>query len=46
VPVSVDVADNRRQMVLASLAVVLLLGLVLGPPLVARTLRNREGPQT
>ncbi len=46
VPVSVDVADNRRQMVLASLAVVLLLGLVLGPPLVSRTMRNREGQQT
>ena len=45
VPVSVDVADNRRQMVLASLAAVLLLGLVLGPPLVARNMRNREGPQ-
>jgi phosphate transport system substrate-binding protein len=46
VPVSVDVADNRRQMVLAMLAAVLLLGLIVGPPLVARTMRNREGPQT
>ncbi len=46
VPVSVDVADTRRQTVLGSLAAVLLLGLVLGPPLVARTMRNREGPQT
>jgi phosphate transport system substrate-binding protein len=46
VPVSVDVADNRRQMVLASFAVVLLLGLVLGPPLVARRMRRQEGPQT
>ncbi|MGH3695419.1 MAG: phosphate ABC transporter substrate-binding protein PstS [Pseudonocardiaceae bacterium] len=45
VPVSVDVADDRRQTVLAVLAVVLLLGLVLGPPLVARTMRNREGQQ-
>jgi phosphate transport system substrate-binding protein len=44
-PVSVDVADNRRQMVLAILAAVLLLGLVLGPPLVARSMRGREGPQ-
>jgi hypothetical protein len=48
VPVSIDVADNRRQMVLASLAAALLLGLVLGPPLVARSMRNRaeiqEGP--
>jgi phosphate transport system substrate-binding protein len=43
VQVSVDVADNRRQMVLASLAAVLLLGLVVGPPLVARMMRNREG---
>ena len=43
VPVSVDVADNRRQVVLAVLAIVLLLGLVLGPPLVARNLRSRAG---
>jgi phosphate transport system substrate-binding protein len=46
VPVSVDVANNRRQMVLAMLAAALLLGLIVGPPLVARTMRNREGPQT
>ncbi|MGH3841539.1 MAG: phosphate ABC transporter substrate-binding protein PstS [Pseudonocardiaceae bacterium] len=45
VPVSVDVADNRRQMVLATLATVLLLGLIVGPPLVARTMRNRAAPQ-
>jgi hypothetical protein len=45
VPVSVDVADHRRQMVLASLAAVLLLGLIIGPPLVARTMRNHAGPQ-
>jgi phosphate transport system substrate-binding protein len=45
VPVSVDVADTRRQVVLAVLAVVLLFGLVLGPPLVARTMRSRAGPQ-
>jgi phosphate ABC transporter phosphate-binding protein len=45
VPVSVDVADNRRQMVLGSLAAVLLIGLVLGPPLVARKMRGREGAQ-
>ncbi len=44
-PVSVDAADNRRQMVLAILASVLLLALVLGPPLVARTMRSRDGPQ-
>ncbi|MGH3546630.1 MAG: phosphate ABC transporter substrate-binding protein PstS [Pseudonocardiaceae bacterium] len=46
VPVSVDAADNRRQMVLAIFAAVLLLGLVLGPPLVARTMHSREGPPT
>ena len=45
-PVSVDSADNRRQMVLALLASVLLLALVLGPPLVARAMRSREGPPT
>jgi len=45
VPVSVDAADNRRQMVLAVLAVVLLVGLVLGPPLVARSMRSKAGPQ-
>jgi phosphate ABC transporter phosphate-binding protein len=45
VPVTVDLADNRRQMVLGTFAVVLLLGLVLGPPLVARTMRRRAGPQ-
>jgi ABC-type phosphate transport system substrate-binding protein len=45
VPVSVDLADNRRQMVLGSLAVVLLLGLVFGPPLVARNMRKRQGTQ-
>lgn len=45
IPVSVDSADNRRQMVLALLAAVLLLALVLGPPLVARSMRSREGPQ-
>jgi phosphate ABC transporter phosphate-binding protein len=44
-PVSVDSADNRRQMVLGVLAAVLLLALVLGPPLVARTMRDRVGPQ-
>lgn len=44
VPVTVDLADNRRQVVLSVLAVVLLLGLVVGPPLVARTMRSRAGP--
>ncbi|MGH3777786.1 MAG: phosphate ABC transporter substrate-binding protein PstS [Pseudonocardiaceae bacterium] len=45
VPVSVDVADGRRQMLLALIAVVLMLALVLGPPLVAQTMRSRDGPQ-
>jgi phosphate transport system substrate-binding protein len=45
VPVSVDVADSRRQTVLGVLAVVLLLGLVLGPPLVAHRMRSRTGSQ-
>jgi phosphate transport system substrate-binding protein len=44
-PVSVDAADNRRQIVLGVLAAVLLLALVLGPPLVARTMRARSGLQ-
>jgi PBP superfamily domain len=42
VPVTVDLADNRRQTVLGALAVVLLVGLVVGPPLVARTMRSRD----
>ncbi|MGH3786609.1 MAG: phosphate ABC transporter substrate-binding protein PstS [Pseudonocardiaceae bacterium] len=46
VPVSVDVASNRQRTVLALLAAVLLLGLVIGPPLVAHRMRSREGPQT
>jgi phosphate transport system substrate-binding protein len=45
VPVSVDAFDHRRQLLLAMLAIVLLLALVLGPPLVAHTMRSREGPQ-
>jgi phosphate ABC transporter phosphate-binding protein len=45
IPVSVDTADSRRQMVLALLAAVLLLALVLGPPLVAGSMRSRDGPQ-
>lgn len=45
VPVSVDVADSRRQLVLGTIAAVLLIGLVLGPPLMARTMRRRAGPQ-
>ncbi|MBV8540828.1 MAG: phosphate ABC transporter substrate-binding protein PstS [Pseudonocardiales bacterium] len=43
VPVSVDIADNRRQMVLAGVAAVLLFGLILGPPLVASAMRSRAG---
>jgi phosphate transport system substrate-binding protein len=45
VPVSVDTADNRRQMLLAALTVAVLLGLVLGPPLMAYRMHRREGPQ-
>jgi ABC-type phosphate transport system substrate-binding protein len=43
VPVSVDAADNRRQMLLAILTIVVLLGLALGPPLLAYRVRSREG---
>ncbi|MGH3872604.1 MAG: phosphate ABC transporter substrate-binding protein PstS [Pseudonocardiaceae bacterium] len=46
VSVAVDAADNRRQTLLAMLAIVLLLGLVLGPPLVAQTMRSRAGPRS
>ncbi len=45
IPVSVDTVDSRRQMVLALLAAVLLLALVLGPPLVARSMRSRDAPR-
>ena len=44
VPVSVDVADNRRLIVLGVLAVALLVGVVLVPPLVAKEMRRRTGP--
>ncbi|MGH3430125.1 MAG: substrate-binding domain-containing protein, partial [Mycobacteriales bacterium] len=44
VAVTVDVADTRQQMVLATLATVALLGLILGPPLLARSMRGRERP--
>jgi phosphate transport system substrate-binding protein len=43
VPVAVDAADNRRQMLLAILTIVVLLGLALGPPLLAYRVRSREG---
>jgi phosphate transport system substrate-binding protein len=46
VPVSVDAVNDRRQLLLAILTVVVLLGLALGPPLLAYTVRNRQGPQT
>jgi len=46
VPVSVDAADSRRQILLAILTVVVLLGLALGPPLLAYTVRNRQGRRT
>lgn len=45
IPVSVDVADNRRLIVLGVLAVALMLGLVVAPPLVAKTMRGRAGPE-
>jgi Na+/glutamate symporter len=45
VPVSVDAADNRRQMVLALLTIVVIFGLALGPPLLAYRVRSREGPR-
>jgi phosphate ABC transporter phosphate-binding protein len=41
VPVSIDVADRGRERMLSALAIGLLLALVLGPPLVARHLRQR-----
>ncbi|MGH3702563.1 MAG: phosphate ABC transporter substrate-binding protein PstS [Pseudonocardiaceae bacterium] len=44
VPVAVDAADHRRQILLAVLTVAVLLGLALGPPLVAYRVRGREGP--
>lgn len=44
--VSVDAANGRRQMILAVLASALLLGLVLGPPLVARSMRSQKSSQT
>ena len=43
VPVSVDAADNRRQMLVAALTIAALLGLILGPPLLAYLVRRREG---
>jgi phosphate ABC transporter phosphate-binding protein len=45
VPVAVDAADNRRQMLLAILTTVVLLGLALGPPLLAYRARGWKGPQ-
>jgi phosphate transport system substrate-binding protein len=43
VPVSVDAADNRRQIVIAALTIAALLVLILGPPLLAYLVRRREG---
>jgi phosphate ABC transporter phosphate-binding protein len=45
VPVSVDAADTRRQVLLAVLAGIVLLGLALGPPLLVYTVRSRQGRQ-
>jgi phosphate transport system substrate-binding protein len=43
VPVSVDSADSRRQMLLAALTIAALLVLIFGPPLLAYTACRREG---
>ncbi|MBV8993133.1 MAG: phosphate ABC transporter substrate-binding protein PstS [Pseudonocardiales bacterium] len=43
VPVSVDAADNRRQILVAALTIAALLVLILGPPLLAYLVRRREG---
>lgn len=45
VPVTIDAIGNRRQLVLAIIAGTLLLVLVLGPPLVARVMRQRAARQ-
>jgi hypothetical protein len=45
VPVSVNAGGNRRQILLAILTTVVLLGLALGPPLLAYTVRSRQGRQ-
>jgi phosphate transport system substrate-binding protein len=46
VPVSVDAADDRRQLLLAGLTVIVLLALALGPALLAYRVRSRQGRQT
>ncbi|MEU6643433.1 phosphate ABC transporter substrate-binding protein PstS [Saccharomonospora sp. NPDC046836] len=43
IPVSVQLRDNNFVL-LSVLAVVLLTGLIIGPPLIARALRRKEGP--
>jgi phosphate transport system substrate-binding protein len=43
VPVSVDAFDNRRQMLLVVLTLVVLLGLALGPPLLVYRMHSRKG---
>jgi phosphate ABC transporter phosphate-binding protein len=43
VPVSVDLPDDGRRKFLAVLAVVLLVALMLGPPLVSRNMSQRRG---
>ncbi len=41
IPVSVDLPNDRQRILLAVLAVILLVALVLGPPLVSRNLNQR-----
>ncbi|HET9256394.1 MAG TPA: phosphate ABC transporter substrate-binding protein PstS [Pseudonocardiaceae bacterium] len=44
VPVSVGVADSRRQTALAALTIIVALALVLAPPLITHRIRIRAGP--
>jgi hypothetical protein len=43
VPVSVDLPNDGQRRLLTVLAVILLVALVLGPPLVSRSLSQRRG---
>ena len=45
VPVSVGVADSRRQTALAALTVIVALALVLAPPLITHRIRIRAEPR-
>jgi phosphate ABC transporter phosphate-binding protein len=44
IPVTLDATTHRRQTLLAALAALLLAALILGPPLLARTLHTRHTP--